>query len=50
VVIYALVGAQMSWIPRPFVGAPELPFELFRNREANFFIDVFHTLGKLLGQ
>jgi hypothetical protein len=50
VVIYALVGAQMGWILRPFVGAPDLPFELFRNREANFFVDVFRTLGELLGR
>jgi hypothetical protein len=50
VVIYALVGAQMGWILRPFVGAPNLPFELFRNREANFFVDVFRTLGELLGR
>jgi hypothetical protein len=50
VVIYALVGAQMGWILRPFVGAPDLPFELFRNREANFFVDVFRTFGELLGR
>ncbi len=49
VVIYALVGAQMGWILRPFIGAPELPFEWFRGREANFFIDVARTLGDLLG-
>ena len=34
-VIYALVGAQMAWILRPFIGAPDLPFEWFREREAN---------------
>jgi len=50
VVIYALVGAQMGWILRPFIGSPNLSFQLFRGREANFFIDVFRTLGQLLGQ
>jgi len=50
VAIYAMVGAQMGWILRPFVGSPDLPFQLFRNREANFFVDVFRTLGHLLGQ
>jgi len=50
VVIYALVGAQMGWILRPFIGRPDLPFQLFRGREANFFIDVLRTLGQLLGQ
>jgi hypothetical protein len=49
VVIYALVGAQMGWILRPFIGAPGLPFEWFRTREANFFVDVVHTMGELLG-
>lgn len=48
-VIYALVGAQMGWILRPFVGAPNLPFELFRNREANIFVDVLRTFGELFG-
>lgn len=48
VVIYALVGAQMGWILRPFIGAPELKFEWFRVREANIFIDIARTLGKLL--
>jgi len=49
VVIYALVGAQMGWILRPFVGSPELPFQWFRSREANIFVDLAHTIGKLLG-
>ena len=46
--IYALVGAQMGWILRPFIGAPDLPFTFFRERQANFFIDVLRTLGELL--
>ncbi len=50
VVIYALVGAQMGWILRPFIGRPDLPFQLFRGREANFFVDVLRTLAQLLGQ
>jgi hypothetical protein len=49
-VIYALVGAQMGWILRPFIGAPGLPFEIFRTREANIFVDLVHTIGKLIGQ
>lgn len=48
-VLYALVGAQMGWVLRPFIGAPDLPFVLFRGRDANIFIDVIRTLGKLLG-
>lgn len=49
VVIYALVGAQMGWILRPFIGAPEMPFQWFRNREANIFVDIAHTIAKLVG-
>lgn len=48
-VIYALVGAQMGWILRPFIGSPELPFEWFRDREANIFLDVLRTIGELFG-
>ena len=50
VVLYALVGAQMGWVLRPFIGAPSLPFSWLRGREANFFIAVLRTLGKLLGE
>jgi len=46
-VIYALVGAQMGWVLRPFIGAPDLPFKLFRGREANIFIDVLRTIREL---
>ncbi len=49
-VIYALVGAQMGWIMRPFIGTPDLPFQIFRTREANIFVDLVQTIGRLLGQ
>lgn len=48
-ILYALVGAQMGWILRPFIGAPHLPFSLFRAREANIFIDVLRTIGRIFG-
>jgi hypothetical protein len=47
IVIYALVGAQMGWILRPFIGAPNMPFELFRHRHGNFFMAVMQQLGAL---
>ncbi len=48
-VIFGVVGAQMAWIMRPFVGSPDLPFELFRKgRVSNFFEAVLQTLGTLL--
>jgi len=48
-VIYGLVGAQMGWVLRPFVGAPDLPFQWFRAREANIFVDIIRTIGDLFG-
>lgn len=48
-VIFGAVGAQMGWILRPFVGAPGLPFEIFRERESHFFEALFKALGELMG-
>jgi len=42
--VFGLVGAQMSWILRPFVGAPDSPFQWFRPRGSNFFEAVVHVL------
>jgi hypothetical protein len=47
-VIFGVVGAQMGWILRPFVGTPTLPFELFRPRASNFFVAVLGALRNLL--
>ena len=41
--------SQMAWTLRPFVGAPSLPFELFRNLGGTFFANVFGSLGEVLG-
>ena len=49
VFIYAVVGAQMGWILRPFVGSPELDFVVFRTRESNFFEALARTLRTLFG-
>ncbi|MEO0514819.1 MAG: hypothetical protein AAF086_05935 [Planctomycetota bacterium] len=49
IVVFALVGAQMSWVLRPFIGDPELEFAWFRSRESNFFLDVFEAALRLLG-
>jgi hypothetical protein len=45
--IYAVVGAQMGWILRPFIGDPNRPFTLFRERQGNFFIAVTEALFNL---
>lgn len=46
-IVFALVGAQMSWVLRPFIGCPTAPFEWFRERESNFFIAVLQALANL---
>lgn len=46
-IVFALVGAQMSWVLRPFIGSPDLPFEWIRQRESNFFLAVLGALDKL---
>lgn len=49
ILIYALVGAQMGWILRPFIGSPNLPFQWFRPRSGNFFHAVLSSLHNLFG-
>jgi hypothetical protein len=49
VVIFGLVGAQMAWLLRPFIGAPSLEWEFFRIREGNFFLSLLEHLSKLMG-
>jgi len=46
-VIYAVVGAQMAWILRPFVGNPEQPLEAFRSTESSFFKGLLDALRNL---
>ena len=42
--VFCLVGCQMGWVLRPFIGSPDLPFEWFRNRHSNFFEAVFKLI------
>jgi hypothetical protein len=45
VLLYALVGAQMAWLLRPFF----TPTEVFiRPRAGNFFVAVLETLAEFL--
>lgn len=47
--VFSLVGAQMSWVLRPFIGNPDVPFTWLRSRQSNFFMDVLESIGKLFG-
>jgi hypothetical protein len=49
ILIYAFVGSQMAWTLRPFIGAPRLPFELFRQLGGNFYANIFASIGEILG-
>ncbi len=48
VVVFGLVGAQMGWVLRPFIGNPEMRFNWFRARESNFFEAVLDIIAQLL--
>lgn len=47
--VYGLVGTQMGWLLRPFIGAPGAPFELFRAREGSAFNAIVTSVGRVLG-
>jgi len=47
VVILAFVSSQLAWNLRPFVGSRDLPFELFRKRESNFYVAIIQSAANL---
>ena len=49
VIVFSLVGAQMGWVLRPFIGSPDQPFQWLRERDSNFFESVLRTLSQLFG-
>lgn len=49
ILIYGLVGVQMAWILRPFVGNPEGELAFFRPVGGNFFEGLFRAIERLLG-
>jgi hypothetical protein len=49
-VIYAFVGIQMAWGLRPFVGAPGMPVQFFREGAwENAYVEAFTIVARLLG-
>jgi hypothetical protein len=48
IIVFGLVGSQMGWVLRPFIGDPNSPFQWLRERESNFFEAVADTLRRLL--
>lgn len=47
--VFGVVGAQMAWILRPFIGSPGQEFTWFRERGSNFFVAVWTQLQNLFG-
>ena len=46
-IVFALVGAQMSWVLRPFIGSPNVEFTWFRPRGSSFFEAVSKAVRML---
>lgn len=49
VLVFGLVGAQMGWILRPLIGAPDEDFVLLAERRGSVFTGVIETLAQLFG-
>ncbi|MEA5603868.1 actin-binding WH2 domain-containing protein [Nostoc sp. UHCC 0252] len=47
--LYAFVGMQLGWFLRPFFGAPDTKFELFRAVKGNFYLDIVAAISEILG-
>ncbi len=45
-----LLGSQLSWILRPFIGAPDLPVQFLRDHplDGNFYETIFRSVHYLL--
>ena len=50
IIIFAFVSSQLAWNLRPFVGSKELPFEMFRTRQGNFYIAVIQSIGDMMNK
>jgi len=49
IVLVVLVGMQMSWVLRPFIGSPDMPFAWFRDRTGSFAEAVGKALRLAFG-
>lgn len=48
IITYAIVGSQMGWLLRPFVGNPGEKLTFLRPRQGSFVEGFFGTAGRLL--
>lgn len=50
VILYGLVGSQLGWTLRPFVGNEGEPFQIFRPEiDGNFYAQVVRSIGTMFG-
>jgi hypothetical protein len=49
IVAFAIVGMQVSWVLRPFIGHPDGTFAWFRPRQDSFFEAVARSIHTLFG-
>lgn len=47
ILLYGVVGAQMGWLLRPFVGDPSREFTWFRERSGSFFEAIANVIRAL---
>lgn len=48
-VIYSFVGVQMAWVLRPFLGAPGMPTQFFRdNSWSNAYVHISDVIWRVL--
>lgn len=47
--VYGVVGAQMGWLLRPFIGSPDLPFAFLRERDGSIFEGILRSIAELFG-
>ena len=46
--LYALVGGQLAWLMRPFIGSPNEPFQFFRGAGGSLYLEIARTLWSLI--
>lgn len=47
ILLFGLVGVQMGWVLRPFVGSPDQPFTLLRATDSNGIAAVFRVIARV---
>ncbi|MCX7719045.1 MAG: hypothetical protein N2111_11690 [Candidatus Sumerlaeaceae bacterium] len=46
--LYGVVGSQMSWVLRPWIGSYEVPYTVLRSIEGSFFESVFQLIRSVI--